>query len=244
VAGVKALAWKGKHESMSLENSPRRALVFWGGWEGHAPHETAVIFADALTSHGFEVEVSDTLDCLLDGEKLSGLSLIVPIWTKGTIQKEQLSPLLEAVRGGVGFGGCHGGMCDSFRNECEYQFMTGGQWVAHPGNDGIDYTVRIIEPDHFITQGSVPEFAVKSEQYYMHVDPSNVVLATTRFPVADGPHLRNGAFDMPVIWTRYHGEGRVAYNSLGNQPNIVTQPEVLPLIIRGLLWAAHAEDAT
>ena len=48
---------------------------------------------------------------------------------------------------------------------------------------------------------------------------------------------------MPVIWTKYWGEGRVFYCSLGHVANIVRQPEVLDLMTRGLLWAAHAEDA-
>ena len=116
----------------------KRALIVWGGWDGHEPEQVAGIFARELSERGFDVEVSDTLDAFVDGDKLKSLSLIVPVWTMGSITGEQLRPLLEAVRGGVGIGGCHGGMCDSFRVETEYQFMTGGQWVAHPGNDGVD----------------------------------------------------------------------------------------------------------
>ena len=225
-----------------MADNKKSALIVWGGWDGHEPEQVAGIFAEELGKKGFEVEVSNTLDAFTDVDKLKSLSLIVPVWTMGQIKGEQLGPLLEAVRSGVGIGGCHGGMCDSFRNETEYQFMTGGQWVSHPGNDGVDYTVRITQPDHFITQGSVPEFAVKSEQYYMHTDPANNVLAVTPFPVADGPHIKNGPFDMPVVWTKYYGEGRVYYNALGHHADIVAQAEVLPLMVRGLLWAAHAED--
>ncbi len=220
----------------------RKALVVWGGWNGHEPQQVAEILAPALQQHGFEVEVSDTLDAYKDGAKLKALDLIVPIWTMGTITNEQLNPLLEAVKSGVGIGGCHGGMCDSFRDATEYQFMTGGQWVAHPGNDGVEYTVQITDPNHFITQGS-SDFQVKSEQYYLHTDPANKVLATTRFPVADGPHVTNGAVDMPVVWTKMYGEGRVFYCSLGHVAAVVRQPETLRLMTRGLLWAAHAEDA-
>jgi type 1 glutamine amidotransferase len=76
----------------------------------------------------------------------------------------------------------------------------------------------------------------------LHTDPSNKTLAVTQFPVADGPHAPNGPFDMPVIWTRLWGQGRVAYNSLGHNAAIVSQSEILPLMTRSLLWAAHAED--
>jgi len=219
----------------------KQALIVWGGWNGHQPKEVAEIFARELKERGLGVETSDTLDAFNDGEKLKCLDLIVPVWTMGTIKGEQESNVLKAVEGGVGIGGCHGGMCDSFRNNTGWQWMTGGQWVAHPGNDGTEYPVHIRNPDHFITAGA-KDFTVKSEQYYMHIDPVIQVLASTPFPVAAGRHPPSGHVDMPVIWTKYWGKGRVAYNSLGHQANIVAQKEVLPLMIKGLLWAARAEE--
>ena len=220
----------------------RRALIVQGGWEGHEPKQVAAVFERELTARGFEVEVADTLEAFRTTD-LTRLALIVPIWTMGQITGEQLAPVLRAVEGGVGLAGCHGGMGDAFRESTEWQWMTGGQWVAHPGDDGVEYTVKITQPDHFITAGAPAEFAVKSEQYYLHTDPSNNVLAVTRFPVADGPHTPNGAFEMPQIWTRLWGQGRVYYNALGHHADIVEQPDILPLLVRGLLWAAQAEDA-
>lgn len=217
----------------------RKALIVWGGWDGHQPQQVAEILAQALRDNDFEVEVSDTLDAFLDGEKLKALDLIVPVWTMGKITGEQLNPVVEAVRSGVGMGGCHGGMCDSFRDATEWQFMTGGQWVAHPGNSGVEYVVHITEPNHPITQG-ISDYTVRSEQYYMHTDPANKVLATTRFPSpgADGPHTTNGPVDMPVVWTKMYGDGRVFYCSLGHDAATVAQPETLEIMTRGMLWAA------
>ena len=220
----------------------QRALIVWGGWEGHEPEQVANVFADALRRHDFDVDVSDTLDVFLDREQLARLDLIVPVWSIGTIGDEQLAGLLAAVEGGVGLGGCHGGMCDSFRECPDYQFMTGGQWVAHPGDEGVEYAVRIVERDHFIVRG-VDDFVVRSEQYYMHVDPANRVLAVTGFPVAEGPHVANGAVDMPVVWTRMHGRGRVFYCSIGHRASVVEMQPTLELCTRGLLWAACVEAA-
>ncbi|GMV82677.1 MAG: hypothetical protein AMXMBFR7_38610 [Planctomycetota bacterium] len=219
----------------------KRAMVVFGGWKGHEPDLVAKLFESILKDYGFGVEMSETLDSLKDLEKLKQLNLIVPVWTMGSITGEQESALLKAVEAGVGIGGCHGGMCDSFRNNTGYQWMTGGQWVAHPGNDGTKYTVKITDPNHFITRG-MSDFEVSSEQYYMHIDPAIKVQAVTRFPVADGPHSPNGPVDMPQVWTKYYGQGRVFYCALGHKADVLQKPEPKRICARGLLWAAKAEE--
>ena len=216
----------------------RQALIVQGGWDGHQPTLVAEIFERVLRELDFSVTVSNTLDSFNDSHLMRGLSLIVPIWTMGKITPDQCKGAVEAVRDhGVGMAGCHGGMCDSFRENVDWQFMTGGQWVAHPGNDGTSYRVKVLRTGHPVTEG-VSDFDVCSEQYYMHTDPSNRVLAVTEFPVAAGPHTPNGRFDMPVVWTRFFGRGRVFYNSLGHQSNVVESEPCLTLMRRGFLWAA------
>jgi type 1 glutamine amidotransferase len=217
--------------------SDASALVVWGGWKGHEPEQVAGIFAECLRAEDFAVEVADTLDAFLDGEKLKGLDLIVPLWTMGEIKKEQRAPVLAAVQSGVGLAGCHGGMCDAFRQDVEWQFMTGGQWVAHPGGADVTYAVKIVDRQHVITEG-LEDFEVTSEQYYVHVDPANHVLATTRFPTVDGPHAANGPVDVPVSWTRRWGEGRVFYSSLGHVAATAREAGPHELMRRGMLWAA------
>lgn len=219
----------------------KKALIVWGGWLGHEPFEVSEIFARVLGESGFDVEVSDTLDSFLDEEKLKTLHLIVPAWTMGTISDQQVKPVLEAVASGTGIAGCHGGMCDSFRENVDWQFMTGGQWVAHPGNDGVEYMVNIKNNSSPITEG-IGDFMVKSEQYYLHVDPCIEVLATTRFPVVDGYHATNGPVDVPVIWTKRWGKGRVFYNSLGHHADIFDIPQALELMRRGFDWASQGKD--
>jgi len=204
----------------------KTALIVQGGWPGHQPKEMADLLAAQLRKYDFSVTIADTLDAFKD-PKLNELDLIVPVWTMGTIEKDQLTPLLDAVQSGVGIAGVHGGMADAFRSETEYQFMVGGQWVAHPGGDGVTYTVYMDGEPGPITQG-IPDFSVTSEQYYMHIDPAITVLATTRF----------GDVVMPVAWTKHYGKGRVFYLSLGHTVKVIEQPEALELITRGMLWAA------
>ncbi|GIP57444.1 ThuA domain-containing protein [Paenibacillus woosongensis] len=219
----------------------KKALIVWGGWDGHEPEQVAGIFANILRNHQFDVEVADTLEAYADAEKLMCLDLIVPVWTMGEIPQAYVNNVSAAVQNGTGLAGCHGGMCDSFRHNVDWQFMTGGQWVAHPGNDGIEYMVEIKQSSSPLVAG-MEDFKVVSEQYYLHVDPAVEVLATTRFPVADGPHRLNKAVDMPVVWTKRWGIGRVYYNSLGHHADIVAMPEVTELMTRGLLWAAEGKQ--
>lgn len=224
----------------------KKALIFQGGWDGHEPKLVSARFAAILEKNGYEVTVTDTLDTLRDYEYLSGLDLIVPCWTMGEIPRECRENVCKAVANGTGLAGCHGGMCDSFRQDTEWQFMTGGQWVSHPGGDGTPYTVNIRFGSSPIVEG-VKDFAVCSEQYYLHVDPAVEVLATTRFPVVNYYHCSNKAVDMPVVWTKFWGAGRVFYNSLGHHDDVFDKsPEAQVLMERGMLWAgegkAYAEE--
>ena len=211
------------------------ALMVWGGWEGHEPEKCAQIFAPLLRAQGYEVEISDTLDSYLDTERMQALDLIVQVWTMGTITKEQEAGLLAAVKSGVGFAGWHGGQADSFRNNTEYQFMVGGQWVAHPGNI-IDYRVNIINHQDEITAG-LEDFDMHTEQYYMHVDPSNEVLATTTFTGEHAFWIEGTV--MPVVWKRRYGTGRVFHCSLGHQARDFDVPEAREIVRRGLIWAGR-----
>ena len=214
----------------------KSALIVWGGWAGHEPQQTANLFAGCLRERGFEVELSDTLDTYLDADKLRRQDLIVPVWTMGTITKEQEQGLLAAIRAGVGVAGWHGPMADSFRNNTEYQFMVGGQWVAHPGGI-IDYDVDISKPGDPIVKGLKPRFHMKSEQYYMQVDPGVEVLATTTFSGQYAPWTKGVV--MPVVWKKHYGEGRVFYCSLGHVAADFDAPEAREIVERGLLWAAR-----
>ena len=218
----------------------KQALIVWGGWDGHEPDQAADHFRGILEREGFAVEVSDTLESFADPEKLKSLDLIIPIWTMGKIPKRYVRNVSEAVQGGVGLAGCHGGMCDAFRENVDWQFMTGGNWVAHPGNDGVEYLVHIKQSSSPLVEG-IADFTVKSEQYYLHVDPAVEVLAVTRFPTVPGPHELNGPVEMPVIWTKRWGVGRVYYCSLGHKADILRMPVVTELMRRGFLWAAEGK---
>ncbi len=219
-----------------MSSPQKHALIFQGGWDGHQPAECAELFAGKLNERGFQVEVADALQVLDDAEKLKAYSLIVPLWTMGSLSGEQEKNLVDAVISGVGIAGFHGGMCDAFRGSVNYQWMTGGQFLCHP--DGIkDYTIRIVNPTDPITQG-IPDFKVRSEQYYMLVDPRNEVLAVTTHQ-SESAQWTNGV-EMPFVWKKMHGAGRVFYSACGHQRQEFDDfPEQLEIILRGMSWAAR-----
>lgn len=210
----------------------KKALIVYGGWDGHQPREVSEVFESAMKKKGFEVARSDKLDPLADAAAMAKLDLVVPIWTMGQMSDEQWKGLNEAVRAGLGVAGFHGGMGDAFRGNLEYQWMAGGQFVGHPHVG--EYTVRMTGVKSPITDGLPSMFPYKSEQYYQIVDPGVTVLADTLYEY-DGRRTL-----MPCVWTKTWGKGKVFYSALGHSAKEFTDyPHVLEMTVRGMLWAAR-----
>jgi Uncharacterized protein conserved in bacteria len=216
----------------------KTALIVYGGYPGHDPREVARILAQILRQEHFIVEISDSLDVFLDTEKLRRTDLIVPVWTLGTITEQQLDNLLNAVASGTGIAGVHGGIVDAFRGEVRYQGMIGGQFIAHPGEQGVTYSVCMTDPYNPLVSG-IGNFVVReTEQFYVLVDPSIQVLAVTCFDRVNPPLVWRPV-TMPVAWWKMYGEGKVYVLTPGHSPDIVLVPQITEMIRRGMVWAAR-----
>lgn len=233
-----------------------RAIIFAGGWSGHRPTAFAEWARQLLSQQNFEVETFDTLEPLTDEAKMQSFDLIIPIWSSarsshssewGNMTRAQEAGLLKAVESGLGIVGWHGHMGDAFRDRPNYHFMVGGQFVGHPPgwpdnplpeDDFIDYQVNIVDSDDPIVEG-LADFWVHGEQYYMHVDPSNEVLATTTFSGEYLPWIEGCI--MPVVWKRRWGEGRIFYCSIGHTVDELNIAEVMEMIKRGMRWASRGK---
>jgi type 1 glutamine amidotransferase len=213
----------------------KKALFVWGGWDGHEPKQCVDIFAPLMEQAGYGITICETLDVYLDVDGLKQYDLITQVYTMSKITREQLAGLMQTIEAGTGFGGWHGGMADAFREATDYQFMVGGQWVAHPGGV-IDYRVNITNHEDPITAG-LEDFDMHSEQYYMHVDPNNEVLATTTFDGSRVPGIAGTV--MPVVWKRRWGAGKIFYSSLGHVSSDFNVPEAREIVRRGLLWCTR-----
>lgn len=212
----------------------RRAMIVWGGWDGHEPEQGAAHVAALLRDEGFAVRVEGDIATFGD-PALRDMDLIVPVITRGAIAPEPLANLLAAVEGGAGIAGYHGGLASSFRDAVSFHFMAGCQWVAHPG-DIIPFRVNVTRPDDPVMAG-IGDFDYRSEQYYLHVDPAVEVLATTIFSGAHAAWI--DGVTMPVVTKKRYGAGRVFYTALGHELREFEHPQMREILRRGLLWASR-----
>lgn len=83
----------------------KSALFVWGGWSGHEPKQTAVIFATCLQAEGYQTELTATLDVYREranGLKFrirtsspkTGADWVLPIW-RGRYTPEDHTALTE-----------------------------------------------------------------------------------------------------------------------------------------------------
>jgi type 1 glutamine amidotransferase len=219
-----------------------KVLIMCGGWDGHEPKLVSERFKNFLQGEGFEVGIVESVSVLQDLNLLKSLDLFIPVWTmcNDPLPKDFFEPIAEAIGSGVGLAGCHGGMCDAFRNNVLWQFITGANWVAHPGCDGVKHRISIKSKSNPLTE-DIGDFDVSTEQYYLHTDAANEVLATTHFPVVKWYHSANGEVEVPQIWTKKWGHGRVFYNALGHHNDVFDVPQAWELMKRGILWAAEGK---
>jgi len=239
-------------------------MIYSGGIEAHEPEIVGAFFQEMLQKEGFEVTHNDTLDCFTDKKTLMDFDLIVPNWSFGDIDDVAMFNLSEAIESGVGMAGCHQ-MCDFSRLSPEYKFITGSNWVAHSGDKYFHhysdisqknraYVKKYYEIPHGcwstefqvnikrgvaspITEG-IEDFRIHTEQYYLHIDPCINILATSRV-TTEGPHSANGPVEIPVVYTKLWGKGRIFYSSIGHGVKDFKIPQVAEMTRRGFLWAAR-----
>ena len=222
-------------ELLSLEG--KNVLVVYGGYEEHRPEIFAKKITSWLEDQRAVVRLEKGTAIYKNTSVMQKLDLVIQHITMSEMTTKESQGLIKAIASGVGLAGCHGGLGDSFRDNTEYQYMVGGQFVEHPGGQ-VTYTVEIGSKEDPITR-NIKNFTLHSEQYYMHVDPALEVLATTKFSGAHDAWIEGAV--VPVVWRKPFGKGRVFYNSIGHSKEDYEIPEVWSLITRGVAWAAHKE---
>jgi|TARA_A200000159_G_scaffold164917_1_gene197400 type 1 glutamine amidotransferase len=211
----------------------KNVLIVYGGWKGHQPEVFAKKIASWLENQKANVILSESTASYLEKELMQSLDLVIQHITMSKMSNRESKGLRDAIARGVGLAGCHGGLGDSFRNDTEYQYMVGGQFVKHPGGQ-VDYKVTISNTSDPVTAG-INDFNLKTEQYYMHYDPNIEILATTSFSGKQDAWI--DGVEMPVVWKKNYGKGRVFYSALGHSEDIFDIPEVWNIMTQGIEWA-------
>jgi type 1 glutamine amidotransferase len=233
-----------------VTDSPRRALIVRGGWDGHQPVEASEFFIPFLESNGFAVRVEESTAVYADADELAATDLIVQVNTMSKIEDAEFTGLRTAIENGTGMAGWHGGIVDSYRTNSDYLHLMGAQFASHPGKNPaerkgeqadnyVSYLVEMTDAaaSHPITQG-IEDFELVSEQYWLLHDDYLDVLATTTQAVRPwDPWTR--PVTSPAIWTRQWGKGRIFVSTPGHRVDILEHPSVRTIIERGMLWASR-----
>ena len=218
--------------SQSMED--KNVLVVWGGWDGHQPEVFANLVEKWLISQKSNYKIYNGVEVYDNFEELIQYDLIIQSITMGEISEKGASNLIKAVSNGVGIAGAHGGLGDSFRNNPNYQFMIGGQWVSHPGGK-VNFKVNFL--DNELTKG-LNDFEIYSEQWYVHYDPNIEIIANTTFTY-DFFSWIDGVV-MPVAWKKTFDKGKIFYTSIGHDPmEFEKHPDAWRLLTRGFTWATR-----
>ena len=220
--------------SLTQDLNNKNVLVIWGGWEGHKPNLFASHVEKWLISQNANYQINNSLNAYDNLKELIKYDLIIQSVTLGQISENQEANLVKAVRSGVGIAGAHGGLADSFRNNTNYQFMIGGQFVKHPGGK-VKFKINML--DDKLTEG-LDDFEIFTEQYYLHYDPNIEIIANTKFNGETFPWIEDVV--MPVSWKKTYGKGKVFYLSIGHDPNeFMMHEDGWKLLTRGFVWASR-----
>jgi uncharacterized protein len=240
----------GIRQAIEEDRMTRRALIVRGGWAGHSPVETTEEFVPFLQEQGYEVRIEESPEVYEDAALLAGTALVVQSTTMSEIGKDAARTLIDAVAGGLGFAGWHGGIADSFRANSDYLHLVGGQFATHPSkapdervgdqtDNYLPYTVQITDlgRQHPITKG-LDDFTLETEQYWVLHDDLIDVLATTTHPVQPY-HPWHRPVVSPAVWTREWGQGRVFVATPGHTVEVLRDTNVRSIIEKGMLWASR-----
>jgi hypothetical protein len=184
------------------------------------------------------------------------------------ITDDQKANLLSFVHDdGKGFVAGHAGNGGHLLLWPEYAEMIGGNLVSEfpttdlpviledpkfPGVDGFERTFWY--KDQFTVVG--PNFSRDVDHVIMRLDASKLEEAKARQAANNGASIdrarrgferaaaaRRGDGDMPIVWARKYGKGRVWYSSFGHEETSLDDPRVQKMYVGAIKWALGLVDA-
>lgn len=236
----------------------RKVVLAWADTRnGQAQHESVSHALAVIERLGYESGVYDTFirtDSNIiakqpkktTGDPASGgpnLAMADAIFFLGhrdvPIDDEQKKELLAFVRDeGKGFVAAHTALT-AFEGWPAFGELLGGRYDGHPWGNAAG-TVVNEAPDFPATKHFPASFAFHDEFYQpkeFSRDKARVLLRVdaSKMPPNDGYHGKNG--DMPIVWAKTYGKGRVFYSSLGHDASIWDNRDVAQMYLEAIKWA-------
>jgi len=215
---------------VTLENAnpkPRAFLLlgqagprqFHNGPE-HWAHLAAILRAADLDARVISDDLTD-----LNPANLSRFDVILNFSTDLVPTDEQVSALLGAVEGGIGYVGLHAATA-TFRKSESYLRLIGSHFLRHPPIKR--FTVEIVEPNHPVTQG-IESFEIEDERYELT-------------DLQEGLQILASAEGHPMIYVTEFGAGRVCYIAPGHDARTLGLPVYATLVHRAISWTSRRAD--
>lgn len=179
---------------------------------------------------------ADDVRRLLTPAALAGTDAVAFVNTTGDLGIPDLAGFLGWLAAGHGFVGVHSAS-DTYHERPEYLEMLGNEFRTHGAQATVEAVVEA--PSHPAVAHFGTRYRVFDEIYrFTRNNRGDVtpLLTLDRYP-DDGLDLANQAGDLPLAWTRRHGQGRVFYTALGHRDELWLDAVFQQHVVGGLRWA-------
>ncbi|PTX99756.1 hypothetical protein DB346_18230 [Verrucomicrobia bacterium LW23] len=148
------------------------------------------------------------------------------------------------VKEGKGLIGIHAAT-DNFGKWPEGQALMGGTFKGHPWNAGDVSAIKLDEPDHPVVKSFGGKGFWLREEIYQIAGPygrdkQRVLLSLDMSKAQnrrDPAKIHRTDNDFPIAWIKKTEAGRVFYSSLGHNPDVFWQPEIVQHFLDGIQFA-------
>lgn len=225
----------------------QRAAIYSGGY-AHPFAETSALLAERLAERGMLASVDEALDSVL--ANLDGSTLLIVNALRWTmVQHEKYSPFradfadrlglerLARIESHVADGGALLAMHTAvicWDDQPGWRALLGGGWdwgrSHHPPLGEVEVSVS----EHGARHGVAVRQGKLVDEAYHALDPAPDCAVWAEARVATGWQ--------PVVWTRRHGQGRVAIDALGHDRRSLEAPVHDALLGALIDWLADEWD--
>jgi type 1 glutamine amidotransferase len=162
---------------------------------------------------------ADDVRRMLTPAGLENVDAVVFANTTGNLGLPDLPGFLAWVAAGHGFAGFHSA-ADTYRDAPSYVAMLGNEFDTHGDQTEVEAIVEA--PTHAAVAHLGTRYRVFDEIYrFVRNNRAEVtpLLTLDRFP-RDGLPRAGEPADLPLAWTKPHGNGRVFYTALGHRDEL------------------------